>query len=622
MAKKRLVYDADSIDVNLGLDAVRKSPQVYIGNPDSDGIFHILKEPIDNAIDECLQAAVKNKTIGIAIDGPYLWVWDQGRGIPVDQHKVTKISTLTTVLTTLSSGGKMREGGKAGYEKTRGIHGMGVALTNAMSAHLEVWTYRSGWYYQKFFAGKPAKPEPIKTEAPKLPGNRHIKHGTVIKFTPDFSLFDKGSQLSVRKLRNFLRLTAYLHPDITLQLIRGKKFQEYHQPRGLLALIERQLKDLAVEANGKVFQHHDELIDAALVWSTHTDEATQSFINGSPTADGGTHVQGLNQAINEALNPFKGKRAKFRAEDLRAGLICVINVKVDRPRFTSQTKEKLGMPEVTENVKRALIPALAKFFAANKPLVREILRRASEQFKANEEFKVSKKAAAELKVSKQGKLLLPEKLMTALTNKPMERELFLVEGDSAGGTARRARDAKYQEVLPLRGKILNVNKAQPSKVIANIPVRQILQAVGYDPQVKNPLDKLRVGKIMFLADGDSDGEHISLLLSGLFQKILPTLLQQGRIYVVDAPLFTAQVGAKRYYAATREALEKQLPRKVPITRIKGWGEINADLLAEVAFDPKTRGLKRLLPISGKELQEFNAVLDADTDFRKTLLGVK
>jgi len=237
---------------------------------------------------------------------------------------------------------------------------------------------------------------------------------------------------------------------------------------------------------------------------------------------------------------------------------------------------------------------------------------------------LSKKAIAGMRTAKAGKILLPEKFASALSNNPAERELFLVEGDSAGGTAKEARDRQYQAVMPVFGKILNVIKASPSKIISNKPIREVLQVVGYDQSRKDPYDRLQYGKVIFLADADSDGEHINLLLSGLFQKILRPMLEAGKIYVVDAPLYTAQAGNKRFYAASQQALEKQLPKNrsgVHITRIKGWGEINPPELREVAFDPKTRKLKRLKAIKGKRLKRFFNVLGQDTDFRKSLLGV-
>lgn len=636
MKKKLVEYSAKSIDVNLGLDAVRNACQIYIGTPDSDGLLHLIKEGLDNAIDESRQRAVKNKTVGVILDGMFTWVFDYGRGIPVEKHDKTKISTLTTIMTTLSAGGKMRADKDSGYATaTAGIHGVGISVTNALSSTFEVWTYRGKWYYQKFIKGKIANstPTPLSVTAvpilPHLPNkSAKLSQGTIIKFTPDYSLFDKGSKLSVRKLRDLLELSAYLHPEIKLILARPDKLREYHQPKGLAALIDKTLQELKAEANpkhsGKHFEYHDDLLDIAMVWSDAVDEATKSFVNGSPTKEGGTHVLGLNQTIVEALAPFKPKRIKYRAEDLRAGLVCAINLKINKPRFTNQTKEKLGMTEVTEQVKRELLPQLTKFFNKNKALVRDIIQRAGEQHKASEEFKLSKKAIAGMRTAKAGKTLLPEKFAAALSNKPEERELFLIEGDSAGGTAKQARDRHYQAVMPVFGKILNVIKASPSKIIGNKPIREVLQVIGYDQSRKDPYDRLQYGKVIFLADSDSDGEHINLLLSGLFNKILRPMIEAGQVYVVDAPLFTAQAGNKRFYAASRSELEKQLPKNrngVHITRIKGWGEINPPELREVAFDPKTRKLKRLLSVKGKRLQRFMSVLGADTEFRKDLLGV-
>lgn len=641
MSKKPLQYNAESIDVQLGLDAVRQSPQIYIASLDSDGIFHLLKEAIDNATDEAKQKAVKDKTIGIITEENSFWVFDFGRGIPVEKHKTTKISTLTTIMTTLSSGGKMRSGDKAGYEKTAGIHGVGISVANALSTNLEVWTCRENqWYWQAFKKGKPVNATPTKVKVPAIPVIKGSiaaagfdynppKCGTIIRFTPDYALFDKGSHLSLNKLREFLQLSAYLHPQTKFVWARRNrhfaknKVYTYQQPTGLSAFIIKQLKELTAEPTGKTFEWHSDTIDIALAWSDAIDEATRSFVNSSPTKDGGTHVLGLNQAIAEALMPFKPKAAQYRAEDLRTGLVGAINIKIDRPRFTNQTKEKLGMVEVTEQVRRELIVPLTKYFTANKPMVREIIRRAVEERKAQQELKFTRNASAKLKTTKAGKTMLPAKLTTSLTNNPELRELFLVEGDGAGGTAKEARFRETQEILPLTGKILNVIRASPDKIVSNIPVLHILQAIGYDPTNKI-IGKYRVGKVIFLADSDPDGEHIALLLSGVLFKILRPLIDAGKVYCVDAPLFTTQVGAKRFYGATLKAVQKQLPnnqQNIPITRIKGWGEINADVLRQVAFDPKTRKLKRLLPVKGRRLRRFISVLDSDTSFRKELLGI-
>jgi DNA gyrase/topoisomerase IV subunit B len=629
--KRGRQYDADSIDVNLGLDVVRKTPQIYLGNPDSDGVLHCVQEPIDNVFDECLQPEVKNKFVGVVVDRDgFIWVYDAARGIPVETHKVTKISTLTTIMTTLSSGGKMRTGKGASYEKTGGIHGMGVSITNAMSASMEVWTYRKKWYYQKFAKGKPItkveqrKPPRI-PDAPRKLAERDC--GTIIKFIPDFSVFDRGAKLRVKHLQRRLELSAYLHPKVKVYYSSDGERQVFHQPNGLHAYLENLLDKNKAEAVGKVFEFSSGDINIAMVWSNIIDELNTSYVNGINTTEGGTHISGLNKILGEVLLPFKPKRAEYRTEDLREGLICIMNLRIDNPRFGGQTKAKLVTPEAADLVAEKLREPLKKFFAANRNYARSIIDRAVDVRKALQELTISKKAASNLRTMKKGKLMLPAKLKASLTKDPSKRELFLVEGDSAGGTAADARDKQYQEVLPLFGKMLNVYRATSDKIFGNQPILDIMQAIGFDPNKKDPFDKLRVDKVMLLADSDSDGDHINLLMSTAIYKLLQPLIDRGKVYVVDPALFMTQIGNKRYFGESRKDLLRQLPERsrkaVNVTRIKGWGEVNPAELEQVAFNPKTRKLTRLIaPRRGtSDIKQFLSVVGSETDFRKELLGL-
>jgi DNA gyrase/topoisomerase IV subunit B len=630
VTRRNKKYDADSIDVNLGLDVVRKTPQIYLGNPDSDGVLHIVQEPIDNAFDECSQREVRDKFVGVTVDSDgFIWTYDAGRGIPIEKHRTTKMSTLTTIMTTLSAGGKMRTGKDASYEKTGGIHGMGVSITNAMSATMEVWTYRGQWYYQKFAKGKPVT-EVIKRTPPRIPdAPRKLAtrdKGTVIKFIPDFTVFDKGARLRARHLQRRLDLSAYLHPRVKIYYAADGKQQIFHQPEGLSAYLNKLLETNQAEAQGKVFEFTSGDISIAMVWASTTDELITSYVNGIHTTEGGTHISGLNKAIADALVQYKPKKAEYRADDLREGLICIMNLQIDNPRFGGQTKAKLVTPEATQLVQNALTVQLQKFFAANKTYARDIISRATEIRKALQELTITKQAAANMRINKAGKIMLPPKLKTSTTKNPEERELFLVEGDSAGGTAGDARDRDYQEVLPLRGKILNVFRAQPAKIFANVPVMDIMKAIGFDSNAKSPYEKLRVGKLILLADPDPDGDHINLLMSGVLFTLLRPLIEAGKVYAVDTMLFTTQIGGTKYFGETREQLIQQIPERsrnsVNVTRIKGWGEVNPPELRQVAFDPKTRRLTRLIaPRKGNNLKKFLSVVGSETDFRKELLGL-
>jgi DNA gyrase/topoisomerase IV subunit B len=566
----------------------------------------------------------------VALDGEAVWVADPGRGIPIGIHKTTKISTLTTVLTTLSAGGKMRTGNDSGYSKaTGGVHGMGVSITNALSKELIVWTFRDNkWHTQSFAKGKPTSKITTVSKPPILPHvdkKLQFKQGTIIKFVADPTVFQKDSKLELADLKLFLNISSYLIPGIKIYLGTAKKVTEYYQPKGLVAYLENKLTDLKAEATGKVFEYHSDAFDVAMVWSDFEDENLDSFVNGVPTPEGGTHVNGLNQAVMDVLSSFKLKKHKFKSDDLRSGLVGIINVQVMKPQFTTQNKVKLATPEANDMVKTPLKSALSKFFNANKALVKLILQRAHDLAEAKAEFVINKKAISKLNPNKKGKILLPTKLLVATTKQPLEKELFLVEGDSAKGTCGMARDKYYQEVLPLKGKPLNVFQHKAEKIVANDEVSNILMSIGHNPDRKD-LGR-RVGKVILLADGDDDGHHITVLLSAIMYKMFQPIIDEGNLYAVIAPLWRAQFKGKTYYGYTRKELLSALPgkkgsEKVNMTRFKGWGEAQPEDLMAIAFEPKTRKLVRITSVKGKGKKRFLSVVGSDTDFRKELLGVQ
>ena len=510
----------------------------------------------------------------------------------------------------------------------RNTHGMGVSIVNALSSLLDVWTHRDGqWYTQSFAKGKPTtkvlkvKKPPV---IPNIDKKLQFKQGTIIKFVADPSVFEKGAKLQIGDLKEFLNISSYLIPGIKIQFATEKKQLQYYQPKGLVAYLETQLEKYKTEALGKVFEYHCDSFDVAMCWSGYDEEGLSSFVNGVPTPEHGTHINGLNQAVMEALSPLKLKKHVFKAEDLRMGLIGVINVQVNQPKFTTQNKVKLATVEATEMVKKELKPQLVKFFSANKKIAKQIIEQAHQLNEVKAEFKINKKFITALKTKKKGKSLLPEKLTVAHTKDPMQKELFLVEGDSAAGTAESSRNSLYQEILALKGKPMNVFRNKPDKIAKNEPIQDIAKSIGYDPEKKN--HGYRIGRVILLADADDDGDHISLLLSGVMYKMFRPLIEAGNLYVVDgSSLFTTQVGTKRYYGPSRQKLLDKLPEshrnKANVTRLKGWGEANADLLEEVAFNPLTRKLKRIVAVKGKNLQKFLSVVDSDTAFRKELLGL-
>jgi DNA gyrase/topoisomerase IV subunit B len=612
MTKK---YDENSIKWHQGLEGVRAKPAMYIGTPDSSGVFHIFKEIADNAIDE--MGISEKGAIGVLLEDDVITVYDRGRGIPVGPHPKNKsISTLTVIFTELHAGGKMTAD-QGNYAFSRGTHGVGSAVTNALSEFLEVWTYRDGWYYQKFEKGKPV------TKVIKKKPDIKIERGTVVRFKPDFKIFEKKSKIDSSKIKEYLDTNSYFYPKIKFGFQSGKESITYSQPQGLKALVEAKIEKLKVEKDGTVFIHQSKLADVALVWSSADDEHAQSYANAIHTLNGGTHVLGFNQIVAEVLRKYAGKRSTFRSDDLRNGLIAFVNIKIPSPQFDSQVKTKLVTKEATEAIKRELEIPLTKYFNSNKSLAKRIIQRANDIRKAFDEFKLSKKAAAELKSNVKGKLTLPKELVVSETKDPKRRELFIVEGASAGGTAKKARFSEFQEVLCLSGKPPNIYKAKLESVLGNERVLNILKSIGYDPNDQQ-LKNMRVGKIVILSDADEDGYHITCLVLALLYRISPKLFSENKVFVVDAPLYTAFFNNKRHFGESLNDILNKVKgvKSQNITRIKGWSEIDPPVLRQIAFDPKMRKIVKISDSKNpKHKKHFLQLMGEGVDTRKELLGL-
>ena len=616
---KKSTYSANDIDVLEGLEPVRKKSGMYIGANDSRGIFQITKEIIDNVFDEYL--AEYNTKLFVEVKGDVVTVADESRGIPVEIHPKTKESTLTTIFTKLHAGGKLgvKKDGSTAYKTSVGTFGVGSSVTNALSESFEVWTFRKAWYYQAFAKGK-VKTKVKKGVKPPSVSGCTMKAGTVVRFKPDFTCFQKKSKLNTKNLLDWLKISSYLYPDLVFYLDLDGKKAKLHEPKGIKALVNKLVEDAKVEKLGKTVHIRSNNFEAVLQWSSHDEEKLLSYANGSKTEDGGTHVNGLFKALNESLKSFKGARSNYKPEDLRCGLLGVLDFKMPSPQFDSQTKSKLISKEAQDQVYETALEELKKFWRENPSTAKEIVRRANEVRSVVQSFTMSKKAAAALKVNKGGKVLLPAKLVVSNTKDPKERELYLVEGDSAGGSAEKARDAKTQEVLKLRGKILNVHKDKSQKAFTNNEIIDILKSIGYDPS-KKKMD-LRVGKIILLTDADVDGGHISSLLLGLLLKVVPDVIKNGMVYALyKAPLFKTNVGSKNVYGRSLAELMKKTNGKGIVTRIKGWGEIGPDILAEVAFDRTTRHLVRVTMEDAKASKRFVKIMGEDPSTRKEMLGV-
>lgn len=628
-----MAYDERSISRNPGLKMVRANPQVFIGIPNSLGLFQCLKEVGDNATDEA--AAGYGDVVTVTMLNGTCYVSDQGRGIPVKPHPddPRKRSTLTLIMTELATGGKQK--GKTAYKHSIGTHGMGVSITNALSESFEVWTHRGkAWYYQAFSKGAPKFAKPKRSSPPKVPMLKSVYQpaahpaGTLIKFTPDLSVFKPNSHLDPNVVCDWLSISAYFNPNVKFVFYSkptGPKV--FHHPEGLRAFHDDILVKLKAEAIGDAFFVGTDTVSVMAQWSSAEDEHSYSFVESSSTPDGGEHVRGFNSAVADALSPYAGARSKFKVDDLRAGLVSVVNIRLNSPEFSSQTKEKLITTEARKMVYDAVSEPLKRFFKDHKKLAKEIISRAVSVSAATARFKLSKQAASKLQAAKGGRVRMPEKLAVSDTRNNSERELYLCEGDSAAGTIKDARDRHYQEVLALSGKILNLYRLTPTKIAKamtdNAPIFNILKSIGYNPESADPVKELRVGKIILLSDSDDDGYHIQVLLLALFSRLMPKVFDLGMIYVVDAPLFMTFYNNRRYYGADLEAVQSQLPKKAKanITRIKGWGEIGPEPMREIACDPKVRKLRRITASSKADVSTFKDFMGPDSGFRKAMFGL-
>lgn len=599
-------YNENDIKVLTGLDGVRYRSQMYIGSLQT-GQFHILKEILDNAIDECI--ASKTKKIGCIITDQYFEVFDQGRGIPVGIHpdfQKEKISTLQLIFTHLHAGGKLEEGA---YEQSTGTHGVGGSCTNALSSYFQVWTYRDRtWWTQSYSKGIPTS----KVIKQKPQGD--YKKGTVIRFTPDSEILK--TPLDKKMVITWMRNSCFLNPGVEFYLKIGDKEKTY-KSEGLTDYIKYITKDLDCEPLYKPFIARTANVDVVLQWLETDESNLNSWCNSSPTIEGGTHLKGLLTVINKGFDALVKKKT-YKPEDLRVGLYGAINVKINQPQFDSQTKEKLMNPQAEKIVIEQVYRLFEKYLQSNKQFVKKVTDRASSLRNIYETFSKQKKALG--KPKKRGRANLPPagKFLESNCKEIEQKELFIVEGDSAGGTARGARNPHFQEILKLRGKILNIAKKSLIKAYESEDIVNILKAVGFNPEDKT--NQLRVGKVIILTDADVDGAHIAILLVTLFEKLYPELLQQGRVYRVDAPLFIGKAKNKEYYGESLQDIINQAGGKLEtVSRLKGWGEVDADLLKKFAFDPTTRKLIQIQSVEGSQLKYFHKIVGEDTETRKTLL---
>lgn len=567
-------------------------------------------------------------------------VADRAQGIPVglvpsdpENARSKKVSTLTLIFTELHTGGKFDD---TAYKTSRGTHGVGAAATNAVSQSFEVWTHRDrSWHYQKFVQGKAIGELAKISKLPQaLTNSMSYKptSGSIVRVSPDQTIVsvDGGktrAKLDVQYTADWLKALAQLNPGLEVTFSANGKTKTFLNTNGLQQLLLDRFKEYGLEPEGKPFIYQSSSLSVAVQWSTYNDEdGLRTYVESGITRDGGEHEVGFRNALNRALTPFKKKTDKFAPKDLYYGLVGVLNFRMSGAEYSSQTKDRLTS-NVAPDIEKELLPQLTAFFNKYKTVARAAIRRAMDVKKSKEEFKRTLDAVANAK--KKSKAALPSSLISSPKASPATREMYIVEGDSAGGTCKKARDESFQEVAKLTGKIANAARMKLHQLMESKAIQDILTCVGYNfDSHRTDADiysKLRVNKILLLPDADEDGKHITVLLLTLFYKLMPRLFDEGRIYVVDAPLFSAYYKGKRYFGATHAEVARQLP-KTPaarqlIMRAKGWGEIGHETLAHVAFNPKTRTTIQVKPVKGKELKHFEALVGNDSLARKELLGL-
>lgn len=624
-------YDESSIRVVRNLVAVRTKPSQFIGPTDDHGIFTIVREPSDNVIDEHEAGRCSEMTIRIRKDG-YIEVHDNGQGMPVGWNKEEKMSTLELLVSNLMAGGKL-DANSAAYKNTRGTHGIGIKATNALSEHFVVFTCRDkkwwGIAYKKgiktsdfaetTFKAISAFVEPCYTK------------GTMLIFKPDATIFDKGAKLDVAMVREWCENSAYLTAGFTINLIiEGQKKPEiFHKDGGVNDWLSETiamlgcgtLSDKSVQLKGEHFELVLQFTDApgSQVWS---------YTNGLFQSEGGNHLNITQSALFASLKNYgNGKTASVKREDICEGVVGLINFKVDSPKFSSQDKIKLTDSRFEEFCKKEIDKGLAAFWDKNKSLARQIMTRAGDLTKMKAAFAVTKATARDLKAHSSGLGRLPTKL-ASVRCKVDEREVFLVEGDSAAGPSRGARMTvpyRYQETLALKGKPKNAMKDKLATVLASDEVKSVLSAIGFDPDAKNPLSKLRCSKIVLLSDPDPDGFHIDCLVMALLAVVIPEVFTAGMVYTVKSPKYLLRDKGIQYFAMDLDELRSKLPKGVDIARasyLKGWGELSTQTaMRTIAFDPATRQLVQIAPPTAKEFEEFQKLMGLDVAYRRDLLGI-
>ena len=616
-------YDAADITVLEGLEAVRRRPSMYIGSTGPRGLHHLVWEVVDNAVDEAMAGFCTRIDVTLLADGG-VKVKDNGRGIPVDKHKKTKVSALTTVLTTLHAGGKFEQGA---YTVSGGLHGVGVSVVNALSTRLEAEVVREGFLWSQTFldgrpTGKVGKVRPAR------------RTGTTITFWPSEKTFTETIEFHFDTIVSRLREMAFLNKGLEIRLTdeRGEEKQEktFLYKGGLVDFVKHlNSKREPLHAHIINFEHEsdDSELEIAMQWTGSYNETVLSFANNINTHEGGTHEEGFRKSLTKAVNDFarsknllKEKDANLTGEDIREGLTAVISVKVRHPQFEGQTKTKLGNTEIRSYVEKALNQMLPEWLERHSGEARRIVDKCITSSKAREAARKARELTRRKSLLESTSL--PGKLVDCSSRDPSLSELFIVEGDSAAGPAKEGRDSVTQAILPIRGKILNVEKARLAKALQNNEVQAIITASGTGIGDEFDVTKARYHKIVMLTDADVDGAHIRTLLLTLLFRHMRGLIEAGYVYVAQPPLYRVKVGAKVHYLKDERALvefRREHPKVNP-TRFKGLGEMNANELWDTTMNPATRTLVRVeLDDAARAEEIFSILMGEDVAERKAFI---